>query len=145
MSGGTRLVSDNTIAPGENNEDVAMTVVVKGGFRFVVKEVKQTFPFLVAIVDELLDEAPNSSDSPSAVRSGYKEDDDDDNDDMYADLPTSELVPRALAAMKAITDQGISTKPKEKSPHEESILEQSNMPRGMIQSMSSMAQKCYIQ
>ena len=85
--------------------------------------------------------APNSSDSPpSAVRSGYKEDDDDDDDDMYADLPTSELVPRTLAAMKAITDQGISTKPKEKSPLEESILEQSNMPRGMIQSMSSMAQ-----
>ena len=49
--------------------------------------------------------APNSSDSPpSAVRSGYKEDDDDDDDDVYADLPTSELVPRTLATMKAITD-----------------------------------------
>ena len=57
VGGGTPLVSDNTIVPGENNEDVPMTVVVKGGFRFVVKEVKQTFPFPVAIIDELLDEA----------------------------------------------------------------------------------------
>lgn len=136
---GNPLFAD-AVSPGENNEDAPMTVLVKGAFRFVVKEVKQTFPFPIAIVDELLDEPPNVSESSAIARSEYDENDEDDEEDydMYADLPPSELVPRTLAAMKAITDQGINTKPKEMSPLEQSILEQSSIPQGMVQGLSSM-------
>jgi predicted DNA-binding protein YlxM (UPF0122 family) len=141
VSGGQPLfTADDGVSPGDNTEDAPMTVLAKGCFRFVVKEVTQTFPYPIAIVDELLDDPPGSSSSSSSSSSAVvqvqseddehendsddeDDEDDDDYDDMYAHLTPSELVPRTLSAMKAITDQKINKKPMNLSPLEQSILE----------------------
>lgn len=149
------------VSLGDNTEDEPMTVLAKGCFRFVVKEVTQTFPYPIAIVDELLDNPPGSSSSSSSAvvqevvqskdnedefDSDDDDDDDDDYDDMYAHLTPSELVPRTLSAMKAITDQKINKKPMNLSPLERSILESqqgngNNMSPDLMQGMANtMAQ-----
>lgn len=120
-----------------NTEDATITVLTKGSFRFVVKEVIQTFPYPIAIVDQLLDDlAPSYSDNDSTTLNDENDDEDEDEDDdddydMYSHLNPSELMQRTMSAMKAIVDQKLDTKPKLKSPLEESILEQSGMAGGV--------------
>ena len=123
---------DDGIGSGE----APMTVLARGSFRFVVKEVTQTFPFPIVIVDELLDDEPVES-APieySDFEDTYdnEEDDDEDTDeDMYASIDSSDLIQRTLRAMKAIVDQKLSTKPKTMSPLEQIILKDSGMDSDM--------------
>jgi predicted DNA-binding protein YlxM (UPF0122 family) len=123
---------DDGIGSGE----APMTVLARGSFRFVVKEVTQTFPFPIVIVDELLDDEPVES-APieySDFEDTYdnEEDDDEDTDeDMYANIDSSDLIQRTLRAMKAIVDQKLSTKPKTMSPLEQIILKDSGMDSDM--------------
>lgn len=114
--------------------DEPMTVLCKGSFRFIVKEVVQTFPYPIAIVDELLDDDPvETSDVPIEYNDFGNDDfddlddDDEEEEDMYANIDSTDLIPRTLAAMKAIVDQKINTKPKKMSPLEEAILKESGV------------------
>ncbi len=113
-----------------------MTVLAKGSFRFVVKEVVQSFPYPIAIVDELLDEEPVES-APieyNDFEDTYENEDDDDDDDedyIYNSIDSSELIPRTLRTMKAIVDQKLSSKPKAMTPLEEQILKESGIEGGM--------------
>ena len=136
--------------------DDPMTLLCKGSFRFIVKEVIQTFPYPIAIVDELLDEAPvESSDTADADADAapieyndFGNDDfydDDEEEDMYALIDSTDLIPRTLQAMKAIVDQKISTKPKSLSPLEQIILKDSgadmtmrNMERDQAEEMAAV-------
>jgi hypothetical protein len=100
------------------------TVICSGTFRFIVKSIKTTFPFPVAIVDELIDDtdeeafvAPNTDDTLS---------DNVIKDASYADLDTSELVQRTLLAMKQCIDQKLEQLPKKLTPLELSILKDTN-------------------
>ncbi len=144
-----------------NTEDGTITVLSKGSFRFVIKNVTQTFPYPIAIVDELLDDCLDNGDNSPAATAGandgdaikeeifyddlgtFDDDDDDDDDDdydddMYAHLTPKELTERIFSAMKAIVDQKLSTKPKSISPLEASILEQSGMSPDAASMMESM-------
>lgn len=124
--------------------EAPMTLLAKGSFRFVVKEITQTFPYPIAIVDELLDEEPvedapveeeAEEDLPSSreyndFEDKYEDEDeeeDDDDYDVYASIPSSDLVQRTMRAMKTIVDQKVNTKPKIVSPLEEAILKDSGM------------------
>lgn len=156
------VVADNvkSIFDDGNTEDSVITVLTKGSFRFVVKEVIQTFPYPIAIVDELLDDDCDSSLSNQRYRDikekdgeevddGNNDDNNDNNEedededeeddfDMYANLTPSELMQRTLSAMKAIVDQKLDTKPKTMSPLELSILEQKGMSSDAAMAMASM-------
>ena len=48
---------------GPSPDDGPLTVVVRGSFRFVVREVIKTLPFPVAVVDELRDDVPTKASS----------------------------------------------------------------------------------
>jgi len=131
--------------------ELPMTVLAKGSFRFIVREVKQSFPFPIVVVDELLDDEPVWDVEPAPVldddapkeyndfEDKYDEgeddddddDDDDEEDDMYAKIPSSDLTSRTLQAMKAIVDQKLNTKYIPISPLEESILKESGMDPNM--------------
>ncbi len=155
------VVVDNvkSIFDDGNIEDSVITVLTKGSFRFVVKEVIQTFPYPIAIVDELLDDDCDSSlsnqryrdvkeqgeDEEEEVDDGNNDNYDNDEDeddyddyDIYASLTPSELMQRTLSAMKAIVDQKLDTKPKTMSPLELSILEQKGMSTDAAMAMASM-------
>jgi len=44
----------------EGGEDESLVVLVRGSFRFVVREVIKTIPYIVAVVDELRDDEPGT-------------------------------------------------------------------------------------
>lgn len=133
--------SNNEPNAEDTKDDLPMAVLVKGSFRFVVRDVIQTFPFPIAVVDELLDGDESVISSidmdqnwERQVQQGQDNDEDFDNDfdddddyDMYADLTPSELVPRTLSAMKACIDQKLTKKSKPMSLLEQAILEDSGM------------------
>ena len=129
-------------------EDSSITVLTKGAFRFVVREITQTFPFPIAIVDELLDDnvqSSSSSDMPSSLKNLDSEDEDEDEDeddeyDMYSNLTTTELMQRTFSAMKTIIDQRLDVKPKTMSPLEISILEESGVSPDAAMGMDTMQQ-----
>ena len=118
--------------------DEPMTVLCKGSFRFIVKEVIQSFPYPIVIVDELLDEDPVETSVAPIEYNDFGnddfddiDDDEEDEEDMYAAIDSTDLIPRTLAAMKAIVDQKINTKPKKMSPLEEAILQESGVDPNM--------------
>ena len=130
-----------------NTEDRPITVLTKGSFRFIVKDVVQMFPYPIAIVDELLDnfvsnkstqDVSTSNNERSVNNNDNEEEDEDDDDNMYADLNPTELMQRTFSAMKAIVDQKLETKPKNMSPLELSILEGSGMSPDIALGMESM-------
>lgn len=106
--------------------ETPMTVLAKGSFRFVVKEIKQTFPFPIAVVDELIDDPPVES-APQEYNDFEDKFDDYEDEDIYANIDSSDLISRTLQAMKAIVDQKLSTKRKPISPLEEAILKDNGM------------------
>jgi len=106
--------------------EAPMTVLAKGSFRFVVKEIKQTFPFPIAIVDELIDDVPIET-GPLEYNDFEDKFDDDYDDDIYAKIDSSDLISRTLQAMKTIVDQKLSTKRKARTPLEEAILKDSGI------------------
>ncbi len=138
MMGGDTL--DDQDGGMSGSGETPMTVLAKGSFRFEVKEVIQTFPFPIAIVDELLDGEPvesapieyNDFEDTYDNQDDDDDDDEDDDEDIYATIDSSDLVPRTLRAMKAIVDQKLGTKPKAMSPLEEAILKESGMDANAI-------------
>jgi len=129
----TTMMSDEDddikdIGDGDTDiEDGPITILVRGRFRFIVREVLQTFPFPIAIVDELLDddvdETTNySPSSSSSLENNTNEDDDDDYLNTYQNLPPTELLQRLLTTTKTLNDQTLTTtQPKPLSPLEQSL------------------------
>jgi predicted DNA-binding protein YlxM (UPF0122 family) len=121
------------------NENDPLIVLCKGSFRFVVKEVIQTFPYPIALVDELLDDEPSfeiaSDPLVTTIKKEYNdfqdsfeeedEDDDEDDDDDGITVETSDLIPRTMAAMKTLVDQKLNSIPPSLTPLEEAILKES--------------------
>jgi Lon protease-like protein len=113
----------------EEGETAPMTVLCRGSYRFIVREVIKTIPFPVAIVDELIDDeptiGPTSTETDDDV-DDEDEDDEEDEDDMYADLTPSELVQRTLMAMKTHVDQQVNILERDMTPLEQSIVQDSS-------------------
>jgi hypothetical protein len=106
----------------EDGETAPQTVLCRGYYRFIVREVIKTIPFPVVIVDELFDDEPTIT-STETDSDEDEEEDDDDDDDMYAHLSPSELVQRTLAAMKAYVDQQMNILQRDMTLLEQSIVE----------------------
>jgi Lon protease-like protein len=94
----------------KEGETAPMTVLCRGSYRFIVREVIKTIPFPVAIVDELIDDEPTIGPTSTEADEDVEDEDEDDDeeedeDDVYADLTPSELVQRTLMAMKTHVDE----------------------------------------
>uniref|UniRef100_A0A7S1Y1Q5 Lon N-terminal domain-containing protein n=1 Tax=Grammatophora oceanica TaxID=210454 RepID=A0A7S1Y1Q5_9STRA len=98
-------------------EDEPVSVLCRGGYRFVVKEVIRTIPYPVAIVDEIADD----------VETTVTSNDSSDPDDEYNSLSTSELMKRTLLGLQNLVDQNLKGQEKEISPLEQSIIETSGI------------------
>jgi hypothetical protein len=114
----------------------AINILFRGTFRFVVKSIESIFPYPIAIVDELVDEAVETSekeidniDSTSSHDEDDNEDDEDndededdeDNYDMYSELSSRELTFRCLNAMQAMVKMRLNANP-DISPLEMEIM-----------------------
>eukprot|EP00536_Pseudo-nitzschia_multiseries_P006036 jgi/Psemu1/296102/fgenesh1_pm.124_\ len=112
--------NDDNVSPAFN------TVLCRGGWRFVVKEVVRSIPFPVAIVDEIRDDADeDDSDMFSMFASGNDSDDDDDDDDELRHMPTPELIHNTMRNVQSIIVQRLEeARAKTRlGPLEQSILE----------------------
>jgi ATP-dependent Lon protease len=115
--------------PSDGGNDVPITVLCRGSYRFVVKEVIKTIPYPVGIVEELVDEAPLQ---PEPAEKNDEDDDDEDDEDEddddeenpYADLDSSELVRRTMVGLHMLIDQKLNDATSSLSPLEKSILEE---------------------
>jgi|UniRef100_A0A8J9X0W3 hypothetical protein len=114
---------DNIVDPEEDT--IPQTVLCRGSYRFIVKELVQTIPFPVAIVDELCDEETGSLTTNGTIVSAVEEDEeDDDEEDMIDDHATpAELEKRCMVAMKDYVDQQLDVLIRDMTPLEQSILE----------------------
>jgi hypothetical protein len=107
------------------------TIFCRGTFRFIVREVKQTIPYTVAIVDELLDDPlPLEGGDQSIVNvwssDDHDNDDEEDNggDNAYSTLTRSELLQRLLQGMKTFVDMQLEKYNNEnRSPLEQSLIQ----------------------
>ena len=121
---------------GDNDDDslssvTGVTALVRGSFRFVVREVVSTFPYPVLIVDELLDDSPYGNEDhrdDTEKQAGDdivddEDDDDDDDDDYYGydSIPCDDLPARCMSAMEALVRMKLDVP--DTSPLEDMILE----------------------
>ena len=121
--------------PGEGATTTPNTVLCRGGYRFVVKDIIKTIPFPVAIVDEIIDDTDiddtdillNSKVTTSATTT--EDDDDDDVDDDFDDellkLSPPELIQRIMIGVSSIIKTRLeeATARNNLSPLEKAILE----------------------
>ena len=109
----------------DSNSDVGndspLVVLSRGSYRFVVKEITKTFPYPVAIVDELVDDEPVKEDEDMA----NDDIDDDDENMLYHDLDATHLVRRIMVGLQTLIDQKLEERQPELTPLEISILQES--------------------
>jgi hypothetical protein len=129
--------------PGEEgasppSETPPSTVLCRGGYRFVVKQVVKTIPYPVVIVDEIVDDADeNDSDmfamvSDTTTDDNDDDDDDDDDDDEYDDqystMNPGKLIERVMVGVQEFITQKLEdANNKEISLLEQSIIEDGGM------------------
>jgi len=115
-----------------NATPASNTLLCRGGWRFVVKEVVRSIPFPVVIVDEIQDDADeDDSDMFSTVGSTTSEDDDHDDDHDHDDhdelrtMATPELIGNTMQNVQSIIGQRLEDAIAETKlgPLEKSILE----------------------
>lgn len=107
-------------------KDLPKTIVSCGGFRFVVKEVIQSYPFPVALVDELpdIDPEPTQSTSSESDKADEDNDEDDDEDEEYDDMPPPEMMKELFKILQDYVDQKVEVaSSQEMSPLEQAILQ----------------------
>jgi hypothetical protein len=125
---------DNDETPSSSSSasgEPVSTVLCRGAYRFVVREVIKTIPYPVAIIDEITDDNDDEDSGMFAALSGGNDqddeaddEDDDDDDCIYADLKTSELIQRTMRGIQAVVSQKLqAANDKVMSPLEKSILE----------------------
>lgn len=112
-----------------------LQVLSRGAFRFRVKEVVNSIPYPVAIVDELMDEDEESDDTKDEDVDGDDEEDDDDDDDFYATLPAKSLIQQILQGLETILQKEMEETAKPLSPLEQSILETADTASPMMQAI----------
>lgn len=112
---------------GNNKDDDTGAVLCRGTYRFIVREIKQSAPFPIAVVDELVDEmtwsSPTEVPSVSSQSNANVDDEEDDGDNDYATLSPLELVQRTMQAMQSHVEQQMEICLHEMSPVERSIAD----------------------
>jgi hypothetical protein len=120
--------ADEALSPFAKNSATTTTqkvAVVRGLVRFVVREIVQSIPYAVAVVEELLDDE-DTEDNATASTS-FNE---DSTEDEYATLTTKELMQRTLQFIKSAVDLQLEqtmSSTTTLSPLEQSILQDGNM------------------
>lgn len=108
-----------------NTPSTSKTVLCRGLFRFIVRDVKQSIPYTVALVEELHDG------SESDVALVDLESNTIANDDAYANMTSTELMQRTLQSMQFVIDRmmenAIQSSNQPLTPLEESILQDNGM------------------
>jgi len=96
------------------------TVLCRGGWRFVVKEVVRSIPYPVVIVDEIQDDA--DEDDSDFFSAGSAEEEDDDE---LISMPAPELIHNTMRNVQTIIRQQLedATAKTKLSPLEQSILD----------------------
>ncbi|KAL7579614.1 hypothetical protein ACA910_007978 [Epithemia clementina (nom. ined.)] len=117
------------------------SVLCRGLYRFIVREIKQTVPFVIAVVDELVDNEKNElgMSGDIVVHDDLFDEDDDDEDDEdlfddYDSLNPSQLEQRLMQGLHEYVDQQLAAvveKQDSMSPLERSLLERSGGPGGV--------------
>jgi hypothetical protein len=113
------------------------TVLCRGGWRFVVKEVIRSIPYPVVIVDEIQDDADDDdSNMFASVGSSTSDDDDDDDDDEHHEfnqMSTPELIHGIMLNVQSIIAQQLedANAKNNLSPLEKSILEDNEIGSGV--------------
>ena len=129
---------DDQDKPTEYAQDLLssspQSVLCRGLYRFVVREIKQTVPFVVAVVEELPDSLDSTDDKDGLVAQRFQDDDDDDDDDDdmfddYTSLTPRELEQRLMQALSEYVDQQLAVvdeRQQTMSPLERSLMEGGN-------------------
>ena len=105
----------------------ASTILCRGGFRFVVKEVIKTIPYPFVVVDEIEDDADVDDSDMFAAISTYTDEEDED-DAKYSAMTGSELIQKTMLGIQSIVSQKLEdANSKQMSPLEKQILESSGM------------------
>jgi hypothetical protein len=123
---------DETTREEGSTSPSVVNILFRGSFRFVVRSIESIFPYPIAIVDELVDDAveisnkeANTIDLTSSVEEdeeeNKEEDEEDDDDDMYSELSSRELTFRCLNAMQSLVKMRLDANP-DISPLEKEIL-----------------------
>jgi len=111
-----------------------LTVATRGSFRFIVKEIIQTFPFVVAMVDEYIDLEKeedvvdsNGRNSISASTTTHE------TQSQQQQQQAQSLIPQTLYSLQVFVNQILQSKPKTLTPLEKSILQDmGGIPSSMI-------------
>jgi hypothetical protein len=127
------IPNDADFSRSDVGDDVPITILSRGSYRFVVKEVVKTFPYPVGIVDELMDQAPVQvervkKDEEEEDDDDEEDDGDDEDDDVYQDLDSSELVRQTMVGLHTLIHQKLDDQNQNLSPLEKSILEDTGLP-----------------
>jgi len=124
--------SDAKSEKDDNSLPTSNTLLCRGGWRFVVKEIVRSIPFPVAIVDEIQDDADiDDSDMFSTAIDEDDDDDDDDDDDELINMPAPELIHNTMRNVQSIITQQLedAIAKNQMGPLEQSILEDSKIGR----------------
>lgn len=124
----SKVLSDSNAA-NPPSETPPSTVLCRGGFRFIVKEVIKTIPYPVVVVDEIEDDAEvDDSDMFAAVSVADEKDDEDDEDCKYEAMSGTELLQKTMLGIQAVVSQKLeAANSKQMTPLEKQILESSGM------------------
>lgn len=125
------VIAEATTASGDKE-----AILTRGTFRFIVRKIESTFPFITAIVDELPDIRENKppasdeqifySDFEQDLDNNSQLDDDDINDSpLLNNVPPSQLLAQCVQAMKSYVEI-LNNKPP-LNPLQISILEGSGI------------------
>jgi len=128
-NGGEEEKSDSVGMNDGSSTPISNTVLCRGGWRFVVKDVIRSIPYPVAIVDEIQDDA-DEDDSDMFSTVGSKEDDEDE--DEMINMPAPELIHNTMRNVQSIIGQQLeeATIKSQPGPLEQSILEDSEIRAG---------------
>lgn len=112
-----------TGSSGSNDRGEGPVVLCRGTYRFIVREIKQSCPFPIAVVDELADDLRWMETSFDTKQHTTENDEDDNDDHDYTQLSPMELVQRTMQAMQAHVEQQLEMSVHEMSPMERSLVE----------------------
>ena len=120
-----------------NTPSTSKTVLCRGLFRFIVREIKQSIPYTVALVEELHDGS-----SENDVVGTTSVDNDNMIRDSYANMTTTELMQRTLQSMQFVMDRrmenAIQSSNQPLTPLEESILQDNGLIQQQQQVMKDL-------
>ena len=119
--------------PSSSSGSSFNTVLCRGGWRFVVKEVIRSIPYPVVIVDEIQDDADDDDSEMFASVGSSTDDDGDDDDDEFNQMSTPELIHGIMMNVQSIIAQQLedANAKSNLSPLEKSILEDNEIGSGV--------------